>query len=390
MEVDPGAGLHYLDNASTTFPKAPEVLAAMVDFAASVGVTPGRATFDLASLAQSRIDGCRKAICQLFGGAHPDRVVFGLNATDALNLVIFGRLGRGGHVVATRLEHNSVLRPIAHCVDDHGARATLVPFDARGYVDPDDIREAIQKDTRLVVVNHASNVLGTVQSVAEIGAICRAAGVPLCLDAAQSAGLVPIDMQAMHVDLVAFTGHKALLGPTGTGGLCIGAGVELAITRAGGTGVLSAARRQPEEYPLRLEYGTPNTIGLAGLARGLALIAEQGGVGAIHAREMALASVLWRALVETDGVTAYCADSLERRTPVFAFNFDRIDPAEAGARLDVDFDVACRTGLHCAPLVHESLGTAPSGAIRMSVGPFTTPANVEAAAEAIRALAAET
>ena len=389
MEIDPGAGLHYLDNASTTFPKPAQVLAAMTDFAASAGVTPGRATFDLAMVAERMVEGCRKALCELFHGDRPDRVVFGHNATDALNLVIFGLLRDGGHVVSTRLEHNSVLRPIAHCIDERGARATLVPFDGRGYVDPDDVAKAIEKDTRLVVLNHASNVLGTVQPVAEIGAVCRAAGVPLCLDAAQSAGVVPIDMQAMHVDVVAFTGHKSLLGPTGTGGLCVGDGVEIPQTRAGGTGVRSAARRHPADYPLRLEYGTPNTIGIAGLARGLAFIAEQGGVTAIHAREMELARVLWQTLRETEGVTLHCAESLVDRTPVFSFNFVGMDPAQAGARLDVDFDVACRPGLHCAPLVHESIGTAPDGSVRVSIGALTPRADVEAGAAAIRALAAE-
>jgi len=389
MEIDPGAGLSYLDNASTTFPKPAAVLRAMTDFAMSAGVSPGRSTFDLAMVAEAMVHGCRKSICELFNGVHPDRVVFGHNATDALNLVIFGLLQRGGHVVSTRLEHNSVLRPIAHCVDDHGARATLVPFDGRGYVDPDDVRRAIEKDTRLVVVNHASNVIGTVQPVAEIGAICRAAGVPLCLDAAQSAGMIPIDMQAMHVDVVAFTGHKSLLGPTGTGGLCVGDGVEIPQTRAGGTGIRSAARRHPPDYPLRLEFGTPNTIGIAGLARGLAFIAEQGGVTAIHAREMDLARLLWQTLRETEGVTMHCAESLEDRTPVFSFNFDGMDPSQAASRLDVDFDVACRPGLHCAPLVHESIGTAPTGSVRVSIGPMTTRADVEAGAAAIQALATE-
>jgi len=389
MDVDPGEGLHYLDNASTTFPKPPQVLQAMVEFATKVGVTPGRSSFDLAMVAESMIDGCRKAICELFRGPRPERVIFAHNATDALNLVIFGMLGRGGHVISTRLEHNSVLRPIAHCVDELGARASLVPFDARGFVDPNEIRKAIAKDTRLVVINHASNVLGTVQPIAAIGAICREAGVPLCLDASQSAGIVPIDMQAMNVDVVAFTGHKSLLGPTGTGGLCVGEGVEIAHTRAGGTGVKSAARRHPDEYPLRLEYGTPNTIGIAGLARGLAHVAEHGGVAAMWAREMELARVLWQALVETEGVTTYCCDSLDDRTPVFSFNFDGIDPAQAGARLDVDFSIACRTGLHCAPLVHESIGTSPNGCARVSIGATTTREDVEAGAAAIRALAAE-
>jgi len=390
MEIDPGEGLHYLDNAATTFPKPAAVLQTMVDFAASAGVTPGRGAFDLATVAEAMVDGCRRAVCNLFRGPSPERVIFAHNATDALNLVIFGFLSRGGHVVSTRLEHNSVLRPIAHCVDGFGARATLVPFDGRGFVDPDDVKEAIGPDTRLVVVNHASNVLGTLQPIAEIGAICRAAGVPLCVDASQSAGLVPIDMQAMHVDIVAFTGHKSLLGPTGTGGLCVGEGVEIPQTRAGGTGVTSAARRHLEEYPFRLEYGTPNAMGIAGLRRGLAFIAEQGGVGAVWAREMELALWLSQALADTPGVTAYCPlESIDKRTPVMTFNIDGMDPAQAGTRLDVDFSVACRTGLHCAPLVHESLGTAPAGAVRFSIGAFTTRADVDAGAAAVRALAGE-
>jgi cysteine desulfurase / selenocysteine lyase len=389
MEVDPGEGLHYLDNAATTFPKPERVTEAMLRFWASAGVSPGRSTFDLALVADALLSGCRTKLNALFNGPGPERVVFGHNATDALNLAIFGMLGGGGHVVSTRLEHNSVLRPIAHCVEDFGARASLVSFDGQGYVDPDDIRKAIGKDTRLVVVSHASNVLGTVQPVSEIGAICREAGVPFCVDAAQSAGLLPIDMQAMKIDLVAFTGHKSLLGPTGIGGLCVGRGVQIAHTRAGGTGVDSASRRHLEDYPFRLEYGTANTLGIAGLHASLDLIAEQGGVTAIHAREMELARVLWEALRETDGVTLYCGGSLERRTPVFAFNFVGMDPAQAGSRLDVDHDIACRTGLHCAPLVHESIGTAPDGAIRFSVGALTTLADVEAGSEAVRAMAAE-
>jgi cysteine desulfurase family protein len=362
----------------------------MIDFAVSAGVAPGRSSFDLATVAESMIVDCRRAICDLFHGPRPERVVFTHNATDALNMVIFGLLRHGGHVVSTRLEHNSVLRPIAHCVDDAAARATLVPFNGRGYVDPDDVRRAIEPDTRLVIINHASNVLGTVQPIAEIGAVCRTAGVPLCIDASQSAGIVPIDMQAMRVDIVAFTGHKSLLGPTGTGGLCVGVDVEIPQTRAGGTGVSSATRRHLEEYPFRLEYGTPNAMGIAGLRRGLAFIAEQGGGAAMWAKEMELARSLAQSLAETVGVTTYCADgSIEGRTPVMAFNIDGMDPAEAGTRLDVDFDVACRTGLHRAPLVHETLGTAPAGSVRFSIGPFTTLADVEAGVAAVRALAAE-
>jgi len=390
MEIDPAEGLHYLDNASTTFPKPDAVLRAMVGFGAAACVSPGRSTFDLAMVADAMVRGCRQSLCDLFRGPSPERVVFGYNATDALNLAIFGRLRDGGHVVATRLEHNSVLRPIAHCVDDLGARATLVPFDGRGYVDPDDVRKAIEQDTRLVVVTHASNVLGTVQPVGEIGAICREAGVLLLVDAAQSAGVVPIDMRAMNIDIVAFTGHKSLLGPTGVGGLCVGEGVEIAHTRAGGTGVDSAARRHLDDYPYRLEYGTPNLLGIAGLGAGVALLDERGGPAAVHAAEMELARVLWDGLRDTDGVTLYGADSLERHTAVFSFNLDGMDPAQVGTRLDVDYSVACRTGLHCAPLVHESIGTAPDGAVRFSLGPLTERADVDAGVDAVRKLIAET
>ena len=331
----------------------------------------------------------RRKLTDFFGGTNPDRLCFGYNATDALNLVIFGIMRRGGHVVSTQLEHNSVLRPIAHCEDEFGAESTLVPFDGRGYVDPDDIRKAIRKDTKLVVVNHASNVIGTVQPVADIGAICREAGVTFCIDAAQTAGMIPIDMGQMNIDIVAFTGHKSLLGPMGIGGLCIGEDVEIPHSRAGGTGVDSINRRHLDEYPYRMEFGTPNMMGIAGLSKGVEFIQEQGGVEAIHHKEMELARILWEGIREVDGVKLYCADSLERRVPVFSFTFDDFDPAQAGSRLDVDFEVACRTGLQCAPLVHQGIGTTPEGTVRFSLGPLTTLADVKAGAAAVKELAAE-
>lgn len=381
--------LHYLDNASTAFPKPAAALRDAVERYLDAGVNPGRTTFDLAAEAEDVIRDARIKLTRLFGGTDHRRLVFGHNATDALNLVIFGFLRRGGHVVSTRLEHNSVLRPITHCVDDFGATSTLVRFDGRGYVDPDDVRRAIRPDTRLVVVSHGSNVTGTVQPVREIGAVCREAGVPLCLDAAQTAGLIPIDMPAMNVDLVAFTGHKSLLGPTGVGGLCVADGVDVPHSRAGGTGVKSSHRRHLDELPWRLEYGTPNLLGIAGLSSALDFIAARGGVEQIHAEELRLARILWEGLRDTEGVTLYAADSLDRRTPVFTFNLAGFAPDEAGTRLDVDYDVACRTGLHCAPLVHEDLGTAPEGAVRFSIGPLTAEADVRAAVDAVRALAAE-
>jgi len=389
MEHPSGPALHYLDNAATTFPKPDSVLDHAVAFCKYACVSPGRTTFDLAIEAETMLLEARKKLCKLFGGTDPNRLVFGHNATDALNLVIFGMLRNGGHVVTTRLEHNSVLRPLEHCAQDFGVDVTFLRFDSDGFVAPQDVRKAIRGNTKLVIVNHGSNVLGTVQAVEQIGPICREAGVPFCIDAAQTAGMIPIDMHSMAIDVVAFTGHKSLLGPMGTGGLCVGEGVEIPHTRAGGTGVRSAQRRHLDEYPYRLEYGTPNLMGIAGLSRGVDIVLEQGGVREIHAREMKLATNLWEGLRSTKGVTVYCAKNLERRTPVFAFNIAGMTPSYVGTRLDVDFNVACRTGLHCAPLVHEDIGTAPDGAVRFSVGPMTTAVDVDAAVEAIREIARE-
>lgn len=384
-------GLHYLDNAATTFPKPESVLSIAMRFCATACVNPGRSTYDLALEAEAMLHETRSMLCTLFNGPDLERLIFGHNATDALNLVLFGILGKGGHVVTTRLEHNSVLRPIYHCVDDRGADVTFVSCDGRGYVDPDDVRRSIREDTVLVVVNHGSNVIGTVQDVASIGRICGEMGVTFCIDAAQTAGMIPIDMEAMNIDIVAFTGHKSLLGVMGTGGLCVGTDVDIPLSRAGGTGVKSAQRRHLDEYPYRLEYGTPNMVGISSLQNGVRYIESRGGVTSIHREEMKLTRMLWEQLRAIEGVTLYCCqDGFEgERTPVIAFNIDGFDPSEAGTRLDVDFSVACRTGLHCAPLLHERMGTMPAGTVRFSIGPLTRTEDVQAGIEAVRSLAAE-
>ena len=265
-------------------------------------------------------------------------------------------LRRGDHVITTRLEHNSVLRPLSH-VRDSGVEVELLPFDSRGFVDPDEFRRNSGPNTRLVVVNHGSNVIGTVQPVAEIGRLCRERGVPFAIDASQTAGMIPVDMEAMNLDVVAFTGHKSLLGPTGIGGLCVREGIEIRHTRAGGTGVRSAVRPHLDEYPYRLEYGTPNMVGIAGLHGGRQLD-RAAGAGGHQAHEMELRRQLRDGLREIPGVTLYCQDDLEDHIGVLAFNVDGLEAADAGTMLDVDYDIACRTGLHCAPLVHEQLGTA--------------------------------
>ncbi len=381
--------LIYLDNAATVWPKPEMVYEFMLKFYRETGVNPGRSGFDLAIEAGNLLDKLRKRLTKFFGGDQdcPERLCFGYNATDALNLILFGLLGHGDHVVTTKLEHNAVLRPANHLVRDHGVEATFVPFNGEGFVEPDDIRRAIRPNTRLVVMNHGSNVLGTVQPVSEVGRICRERGVTFALDTAQTAGVIPIDMQAMNVDVLAFTGHKAMMGSTGIGGLCVRKHVEIRHTRAGGTGVRSAEPYHLEEYPWRMEYGTPNMVGVAALWAGQDWL-DANGVERTHAREMALVQRLVDGLGATDGVTLYCCRSLKNHLSTVTMNVDGLDAGDVGTMLDVDFNVATRTGLHCAPLVHEQIGTIPiHGGVRFSIGAFNTEAEIDTAIEGIRQIA---
>jgi len=373
--------LIYLDNAATAWPKPEAVYRFMIDFYRSTGVNPGRSGFDLALEAGSLLDNLRRRLTKFFGGDEdaPERLCFGYNATDALNLVIPGLLRSGDHVVTTSLEHNSVIRPINHLVRDAGVEATFVPFDGAGFVDPGDIARAIRPSTALVIVNHGSNVTGAIQPIREIGRICREKGVTFAIDTAQTAGAVPINMKEMNVDVLTFTGHKCLMGSTGIGGLCVRKHVEIRQVRSGGTGVRSAHPYHLEEYPWRLEYGTPNMLGVAALWAGQDWLATN-GVENIHSREMQLAARLVDGLRAIPGVRLYCCDSLNHHLPTVAMNVEGFEAGDVGTMLDADHDVAVRTGLHCAPLAHELLGTvAIHGAVRFSIGPFNTEEHIDAA-----------
>lgn len=378
----------YLDNAATTFPKPPEVLQAACDFYSARGVNPGRTGFDLALEAEETLTGARQALTDFFGGSDRNRLVFSYNVTDALNLLISSVLAPGDHAITTCLEHNSVLRPMYH----HAARGVdvdFVPFDAAGYVDPDEIARRIRPNTKIVVVNHGSNVIGTIQPVAEIGRLCRDRGVLFAIDAAQTSGLVPIDMASMNIDVVCFTGHKSLFGPSGTGGMCIAEHVDISPCRAGGTGVMSALKNQPEAYPWRMEFGTVNLMGVAGLLAAQEWIAARGGVDAIYEHEMRHARRLRDGLAEIEGITLYCAEMDRDHLPVFVFNVEGLPADQAGTFLDVDHNVITRTGLHCAPLVHEGIGTFhDDGTVRFSPGVFTTDAEIERAIAAVAEVAA--
>jgi cysteine desulfurase family protein len=386
-----GQHLIYLDNAATAWPKPDSVYEFMIDSYRKTGVNPGRSGFDLALEAGALLDNTRKRLTKFFGGDEdaPERLCFGYNATDALNLVIPGLLAAGDHVITTNLEHNSVIRPINHLVRDSGVEATFLPFDGAGFISPDDVRRAIRPNTKLVVVNHGSNVIGTIQPLKEIGAVCREHGVLFAIDTAQTAGAVPIDMKEMNIDVLTFTGHKALMGSMGIGGVCVRKHVEIAQHRSGGTGVRSAYPYHLAEYPWRLEYGTPNMVGVAALWAGQEWLDANGPVEKIHEREMKLAARLVEGLRDIERVRLYCCESLANHLPTIAINIEGIEAGDVGTILDVDHDIATRTGLHCAPLVHQQLGTLEiNGAVRFSIGAFNTEEHIDAAIRGIAGIAA--
>jgi selenocysteine lyase/cysteine desulfurase len=303
-------------------------------------------------------------------------------------MIIQGMTEKGDHVITTNLEHNSVLRPLHHLKHDGLIEVTYVPFDAGGYIDPGDIRKALKKNTKLVIMNHGSNVIGTLQPIGEVGRICSEAGVYFAVDASQTAGTQRISVEEMNIDLLAFTGHKCLLGPTGIGGSHIGQDVPVRVTRYGGTGVRSAYPFHLEEFPYRLECGTLNLVGVAGLRAGLEWILKE-GIETIYRREMSLWKKLRDGLNAIDNVILHSAEGFENRIAVLSFNIKGWEAADVGTMLDVDYGIACRTGLHCAPLVHKQLGTDKiHGSVRLSIGAFNTKAHIDTAIDAVTDIAA--
>jgi cysteine desulfurase/selenocysteine lyase len=379
--------LIYLDNGATSYPKPPEVYQFMDTFYRNFGVNPGRSGYDLCMEAGEIIEETRQMLTHFFNGTDPNRLCFSYNSTDALNLIIFGMLQEGDHAITTTIEHNSVLRPLYHLHKFNGVEVDHLSFDSRGFVEPYDFRKTFKSNTKLVIVNHASNVIGTIQPLKEIGRLCRERNIPFAIDASQSAGKIPIDLEAQNLDIIAFTGHKSLFGPTGIGGLYVKEGIDIRQTRAGGTGVRSAVKTHLEEYPYRLEYGTLNSVGVAGLHAGLKWLQNK-GIDNIHKHEMKLTAMLRDGLQEIDGVTLYCQEDLTDHIGVLLFNIDGMEALNTGTILDVDYNIACRTGLHCAPLVHEQIGTAEiHGAVRFGIGPFNTEEHIKTAIAAVREIA---
>jgi cysteine desulfurase family protein len=372
----------YLDNAATSFPKPESVYRAMDEFARTSLANPGRAGHKMALAAERALDDCRHLLNQLFRGKEPERWIFTLNGTDALNMAFKGVLKDGDHVITTDLEHNSVSRPLRALELAGRITLTRVLSDDNGTIDPDLVRTSITKQTRLIALTHASNVLGTVQPVAEVGRIAREYDVLLLVDAAQTAGVIPIDVQDMNIDLLAFPGHKSLLGPTGTGALYVGPRVRLLPWREGGTGGDSSSETQPKDYPYYLEGGTPNVLGVAGLAAGVLWVQDK-GMTDIHLHEVGLVERLWKRLAAVGGFEVLGHRDHTRRVGTISFSSDALAAPELGGILDQAFDIAVRPGLHCAPYIHRSRGTFPEGAVRVSPGVFNTEEDIDALAEAL-------
>jgi cysteine desulfurase / selenocysteine lyase len=371
----------YLDNAATSFPKPEPVYRALDDFARTKLANPGRSSHRMAKEAERMIDDTRLSLNRCFNGENFRRWIFTLNCTDSLNMAIKGTLQPGDHAITTDLEHNSVSRPLRALEKAGVITLTRVRSD-QGYVDPKAIRDTLTPRTKLVAMTHASNVLGTLQPIAEIANLTREADALFLLDAAQSAGVVPIDLKATPIDLLAFPGHKALFGPTGTGALYVGPRAKLQTWREGGTGGDSKSEVQPEELPYALEGGTPNALGIAGLSTGIAWVMER-GIDANRRHEVDLLQrvVDW---VEGEGSAEgwKIAGRWDPETHVGALslitpNLDDLHPQTFADMLDTSFEIAVRPGLHCSPYIHRTLGTFPDGTLRLSPGPFTEPSHID-------------
>ena len=378
----------YFDNAATSWPKPPGVADAMTRYLTEIGASAGRSGHRLAVAGARIVYEAREAVAALVHAPDPLRVVFGANATDGLNLALHGLLRPGDHVVTSSMEHNSVMRPL-RALERGGVVLDVVRCSPTGEMLVDDLERAVRPGTRMIVLNHASNVAGTLLPVAEAGGIARRHGCLLLVDAAQTAGALPIDMQADGIDLLAFTGHKSLYGPMGTGGLVFGDRVdvgELTPLRRGGTGSRSDDEEQPTFLPDLCESGTLNAVGLAGLTAGLRWLSGR-QVARVRDHEIELTAQLLAGLSGIPGVTVYGTLDARRQMPTVSFDVAGLEPSEVGLRLDDEHGLLCRVGLHCAPLAHRTLGTFPRGTVRFGLGAFNTAAEVATGLEAVAALA---
>jgi cysteine desulfurase family protein len=382
----------YLDNAATSCPKPQEVVAAVSQALSDVCANPSRGAYEMSLVASRNLLQTRRAVAQLFNIRDDSRVVFTLNATYALNIALKGLLRPAAHVVTSSIEHNALARPLA-TLERQGVAVTRVPCSADGTTDPDDILAAVRPDTALVAMTHASNVLGTVLPVAEVGPRLRERGIPFLVDSAQTAGTFPIDVEAMGISLLAISGHKGLLGPQGVGALYIAPDLQLGTLIEGGTGSRSESLEQPATFPERFEAGTPNSPGIAGLGAGVSFV-ETVGVATLGAREDSLARRLRGALAGVSTIRLFgptaktsASDSGPAVAPIVSLAFEGLPSGQVARILDKEFGIAVRAGLHCAPEAHRVAGTLDTGLVRLSVGYATTEAEIDSAAEALETIA---
>ena len=376
----------YLDNAATTLHKPPQVVKAVADALQSMG-NSARGTHAGSMAASHTVYDTRVKLAKLFGCPRADRVAFTANITEALNIAVNGLIGRGDHVITTDCEHNSVLRPLYRLADEQGVEVSFVPADRQGNLDYDAFEALMQPHTRAIVCTHASNLTGNLTDLARVSAVAKAHDVLLIVDAAQTAGACPIDMAALGIDVLCFTGHKGLMGPQGTGGLCVREGLTLRHWKVGGSGVQSYSRTHPTQMPTCLEAGTLNGHGIAGLSAALDFIAEV-GVDAIHDRETALMRRFYEGVKDVPGITVY-GDFSRRRMAIVTLNIGDYESGAVSDALSEEYGIATRPGAHCAPRMHQALGTEQQGAVRFSFSWFNTEQEVDAAIQAVRELAAE-
>lgn len=374
----------YFDNAATTLYKPQSVIDAVVQAMTTAG-NAARGTH-AGSLAASRtVYDARVKIAQFFHCSRADHVVFTANSTEALNIAISGTLGKGDHIISTDLEHNSVLRPLYY-LEKQGAALSFVHADRKGCIDYAEFETLTRPDTKAIVCTHASNLTGNVLELEQIGAITKAHQLLYIVDASQSAGCLDIDMERMQIDILCFTGHKGLMGPQGTGGLCIREGVEIHPFKRGGSGIHSYDREQPVSYPTRLEAGTLNSHGIAGLSAAVDYIRKI-GIHMIQEKEQELMWRFYDGIHNIPGITIYGDFSTKNRAAILSLNIKGYDSGTVSDILSEEYDIATRSGAHCAPRMHQALGTVETGAVRFSFSWFNTREEVDIAIEAIREIA---
>ena len=376
----------YLDNAATTMFKPQQVIDAVVSAMSSMG-NASRGAHGSALQASRTVYDTRCKLAKLFGCKSPDHVIFTCNSTEALNIAITGAIPHGSHVISTDLEHNSVLRPLYRLEEEQNVKLSFVPADQQGRIDYDDFEKLITPDTSAIVCTHASNLLGTMVDLVRVGQIAKKHGLLLIVDASQTAGAAPIDMEAMNIDILCFTGHKGLMGLQGTGGLCVRDGLTIRPFKVGGSGIQSYNKHQPVEFPSCLEAGTLNGHGIAGLSAALDYLNEV-TVDAIAAKEHALMERFYKGVSAIEGVKVY-GDFSQPRTAIVTLNIRDYDSAMVSDALSEDYGIATRAGAHCAPRLHQALGTTAQGAVRFSISWFNTEEEIDQAIRAIEELAQE-